>query len=349
MKILYLSRGYTLHDHRFLSAMVEGGHTPFFLPETNAKSETRSLPKGVTATSGNLEQAIREIKPSLIHAGPLHQASYAAAQTGFHPLVQMSWGSDILWQAKRNLLTRRRIRYSLEHADAVIGDCAAVKKAVMRFGVSGQKIVSFPWGIDLNRFKPGVNPELRAQLGWQNTFVILHLRSLELLYDPLTIARAFVGAARKNSALRLLMPGTGSLFDRVRAVFSKANLLDRVNMPGQISQAELPSFYHSADLYLSASLSDGSSVSLMEALASGLPVALTDIPSNSEWVSEGKQGWLFTARHDRALSELILQATESKLDDMRTAARQTAEEKADWSRNKLQLFRAYEIALEARG
>jgi glycosyltransferase involved in cell wall biosynthesis len=348
MKILYLSRGHTPHDHRFLSAMVEGGHTPFFLPETAVKTEDRPLPSGVTAASGDLKQAIRESKPDLIHAGPLHQASYAAARTGIHPLVQMSWGSDILWRAKRNLLTRRRVRYSLQQADAVIGDCAAVKNEVMRFDISEQKIVTFPWGIDLERFRPGVNVELRAQLGWQNTFVILHLRSLEPLYDPLTVAHAFVAAARKNSALRLLMPGTGTLFDKVKAVFAKADLFNRVSMPGQISQDDLPSYYHAADLYLSASLSDGSSVSLMEALASGLPVAVTDIPSNREWVGEEKQGWLFAAKGHQAISKLILQAADSKLDDMRTSARQTAEEKADWSRNKLQLFRAYEIALEAR-
>jgi glycosyltransferase involved in cell wall biosynthesis len=348
MKILYLSRGYSPHDHRFLSVMLEAGHKPFFLPQTNSASESRRLPEGVTALSGELKSVIAQSKPDLIHAGPLHQASYEAARTGFWPLVQMSWGSDILWQAKRNLLARQRVAFSLKRANVVISDCQAVKDAVVKFGVPNGKIVTFPWGIDMQRFRPGTNPDLRSSLGWQNSFVILHLRSLESLYDPMTVARAFIRAARENSSLRLLMPGGGSLHSKIGDLFDRAGISHRVSMPGAVSQDKLPGYYNSADLYVSASLSDGSSVSLMEALASGLPAAVTDIPSNKEWVTNGKEGWLFAARKERELSELMLSAAESKLADMRPAARLKAEQRADWSRNKLELLRAYDLAMESR-
>jgi glycosyltransferase involved in cell wall biosynthesis len=348
MKILYLSRGYSPHDYRFLSAMVEAGHKPFFLPQTNSFSESRELPEGVTALSGELKQAIAQSKPDLMHAGPLHQASYEAARTGFRPLVQMSWGSDVLWQTKRNLLVRRRVAFSLKRAKVVIGDCDAVRDAVIKFGVSGERVVTFPWGIDLGRFRPGTNPDLRASLGWQNSFVILHLRSFEPIYDPITVARAFIRTARENSSVRLLMPGDGSLRSKITGLFARAGFSDRVSIPGLMAQNDLPGFYNAADLYVSASLSDGSSVSLMEALASGLPAAVTDIPSNREWVTSGKQGWLFAARNERALSDLMLNAAESKRADMRAAARLKAEQRADWSRNKLELFHAYDLAMEAR-
>ena len=58
--------------------------------------------------------------------------------------------------------------------------------------------------------------------------------------------------------------------------------------------------YRAADLYLSASHSDGSSVSLMEALGCGLPVLVSDIPGNREWVTDGEQGWLFPDGDDAA-------------------------------------------------
>jgi glycosyltransferase involved in cell wall biosynthesis len=348
MKILYFSRGYSPHDYRFLLAMVEAGHKPFFLPQTNSVSESRAVPVGVTALSGELKQAVAHSKPDLIHAGPLHEASYQAARTGFRPLVQMSWGSDILWQAKRNLLVRRRVALSLKHASVVIGDCDAVREAVIKFGVHSEKVVTFPWGIDLGNFRPGTNPDLRASLGWQNSFVILHLRSLELLYDPMTVARAFIRAARENSSLRLLMPGGGSLRSKVAALFAREGVSDRVSMPGLVAQNDLPGFYNASDLYVSASLSDGSSVSLIEALASGLPAAVTDIASNGEWITSGKEGWLFAARSERELSELMLKAAESKLADIRAAARLKAEQRADWSRNKVELFRAYDLAMETQ-
>ena len=68
---------------------------------------------------------------------------------------------------------------------------------------------------------------------------------------------------------------------------------EKVFFGGHVPQIDLPGYYQAADLYISASHSDGSSVSLMEALASGLPVLVSDIPGNVEWVEPGRQGWLF--------------------------------------------------------
>jgi glycosyltransferase involved in cell wall biosynthesis len=61
-----------------------------------------------------------------------------------------------------------------------------------------------------------------------------------------------------------------------------------------------------ADLYISPSHVDGSSVSLMEALACGLPALVSDIPANQEWVSEGVNGWLFPDGNADILAEKIL-------------------------------------------
>ena len=72
-----------------------------------------------------------------------------------------------------------------------------------------------------------------------------------------------------------------------------------------------PAYYRSADLYLSASHSDGSSVSLMEALACGRPVLVSDIPGNREWLENSPAGWLFTDGDEDALADGILQACRS--------------------------------------
>jgi glycosyltransferase involved in cell wall biosynthesis len=348
MKILYFSRGYTPHDHRFLSAIAEGGYETFFLRQSRAASETRSLPKGARDVSGELKDVLAEVKPDLIHAGPLPGPGYLAAKCSFHPLVLMSWGSDILWDARHNPLTSRRVRYALGRANAVIGDCEAVRQAAGALGVPDGRIVIFPWGIDLEIFTPrGGDGGLRARLGWQDKFVILHMRSWEPLYDPLTVARGFVRAARRNTSLRLLMPGDGSLAAKLRRVFERAGVLDRVHLPGQISQDDLPGYYRTADAYISASQSDGSSVSLMEALASGLPALVSDIPGNREWMRSGKQGWLFPVKDETALADLMLQAAESsQREEMRAQARLVAVARADWNQNKQGLFQAYSLALE---
>ena len=66
-----------------------------------------------------------------------------------------------------------------------------------------------------------------------------------------------------------------------------------------------------ADLYISPSHVDGSSVSLMEALACGLPCLVSDIPANQEWVREGENGWLFPDGDDERLAGKILAAVQA--------------------------------------
>src|SRR3989304_6107764 len=186
MRILYFSRGYTPHDHRFLSAITEAGHEAVFLRlNPDSATETRRLPKGVKPVRGSLRTVISQVKPDLVHAGPLPDCGYLAAKSGFHPLVQMSWGSDLLWAAKRDSGARHRMCVAIENADVVIGDCKAVRQAATKFGAHTSRIVTFPWGVDLTRFKPvGGDGGIRARLSWQKNFILLPLRAWEPPYDP---------------------------------------------------------------------------------------------------------------------------------------------------------------------
>ena len=54
----------------------------------------------------------------------------------------------------------------------------------------------------------------------------------------------------------------------------------------------MPAYLNAADIYVSTSLSDGTSLSLLEAMACSLPVVVTDIPANKEWITDGHNGFL---------------------------------------------------------
>ncbi len=103
--------------------------------------------------------------------------------------------------------------------------------------------------------------------------------------------------------------------------------MERVCFPGRITQADLPPYYQASNLYVSASHSDGSSVSLMEALASGLPALVSDIPGNREWITPGVS-WLFRDGDDSALADGILEALRQReqMAEMGAAARRLAEQ-----------------------
>jgi len=96
---------------------------------------------------------------------------------------------------------------------------------------------------------------------------------------------------------------------------------------------------------VSASHSDGSSVSLLQAMACGLPVVVSSLPSNQEWVGPGTHGWLFPDGDSQALAEHIVQAlAEPKARvDMGRATRATVEARADWRIGARMLIDSYRM------
>ena len=162
------------------------------------------------------------------------------------------------------------------------------------------------------------------------------------------IAHAFVQAVKQRPELRLVMLGDGSQSDILHMIFTDGGVLDRVDLPGQVNQAELPGYYQSANLYIAASHSDGTSISLLEAMACGCPALVSDIPGNREWITPGVQGWLFKDGDVNALTRAILRAYDdhSLLPEMGRSSRSLVEYRADWRKNFPKLLEAYQLALQ---
>lgn len=124
-----------------------------------------------------------------------------------------------------------------------------------------EKTAVFPWGVDLDHFRPSVAGRDRAS----SSFTLFCNRSWEKRYGVDVLARAFVKVAQQKENLDLILLGSGSQGNQIRQILDNGGVSDRVTFGGQISQPELPNWYHMADLYISPSHVDGSSVSLMEA------------------------------------------------------------------------------------
>ena len=367
MRVLYFTRDYTPHDHRFLSALARSEHRIYFLRlERRAPQlEDRPLPEAVEQVIWkggqrpvdwrdfptllyDLKRVIRQVKPDLIHAGPIQRPALLTALSGFSPLVSMSWGSDLLKDANKNGWMRWATRTTLNRTAVLLGDCDAVRQKAIGLGFPAERIVIFPWGVDLAQFSPGPT-DISASLDGQ--FTLLSLRSWEPIYGVDVVARAFIQAANQNPQLRLILLGTGSIAQSIYAILNNSPVIEQVTFGGQVGQADLPRFYRSAHLYISASHSDGSSVSLMEALACGCPVLVSDIPGNREWITPGVEGWLFPDGDVEALAHGMLQAADlaqnspGQFQAMGAAARRKAEERADWNKNVQALLYAYDMAV----
>ncbi|GAB4499838.1 MAG: hypothetical protein OHK0052_15430 [Anaerolineales bacterium] len=365
MKLLYLTRDYTPHDHRFLSALSAHGQTVGFLrlEARGSSTEDRPLPPGVEQLrwSGGTRPArradaprllrelrgiLRTFKPDLLHAGPLQTAGLLAALSGFQPLVSMSWGYDLLIDAQRSPLWHWATRFTLRRSTAFVGDCDTIRNLAVQHGMNPQRIVTFPWGVDLHHFSPAAS-RIRERLGWgAEVSVILWTRGWSSLYGVEEFTKAFARLAAHNPNVRLLMLGGGEQSPLVRRVL--APYIGQVHFPGHVKQADLPDYYRAADLYVSASHSDGSSISLLEAFACGIPALVSDIPGNREWITP-EVGALFPLGNAAALADALnaLLAQKAALPQMGRAARALAEARANWTQNFPQLLQAYEMALKA--
>jgi len=365
-RVLYFSRDLTTHDFRFLTSLANTALDVYYLrlEKQNASLQENSLPKKVKNLPGltdhinngsenfsllvdQLREIIHQVNPDILHAGPIQSCGFLSALTGFSPLITMSWGSDILVASEKDFLWRWVTDYTLNKTSVLLGDCQVVKMKAIQFGFSENRIVLFPWGIDLRQYQPGKNLQFRERLGWADKFVLLSNRSWERLYGVEIIAKAFVAAAKSKTDLRLILLGSGSQKKEITKIFEEAGMIDRVHFGGVVAQKNLPDYLHAADLYLSASFSDGSSVSLMEALACGLPVLVSDIPGNQEWIDQDRNGWIFETGNVENLKNSILEIykTQYKLPIISQEARKTAEKKANWEDNFQKLLFAYQLVL----
>ena len=357
MKIIYFSKSYTPHDYRFLSSLSKTEHEVFFLQLEPAKRQTedRPVPENVQQilwAGGrgefrwqdvpkyvlSLRKVIREIKPDLIHAGPIQNCAFLVALSGFHSLLTMSWGYDLVMDADKSAWMRWVTRYTLQRSAFFTSDANVTRDKAVSFGMDPEKTVIFPWGTNIEHFVPKTFKRSNVK-----TFTLFCSRTWEAIYGVDVLAKAFVKVAAIDPNVNLILLGGGSQGAHIRRILMNGSVMDRVHFGGQVGQRDLPRWYHMSDMYISPSHVDGTSVTLLEALASGLPCLVSDIAGNKEWIEDGVNGWLFRDGDVDDLAEKILSAIKSRrsFKKIGEAARRTAEEKADWEKNFGKLLSAY--------
>lgn len=368
-RILYVSQGYCTHDQRFVERLVQEGHDMWLLPceATAVQSDLtpfsgevrwleplskRPVSPGTSAWAAaamRFREVARSVSPDLIHAGPIPIGGFFAALAGFHPLLMMSWGSDVLLFPDESLVARRITEFALQRADAVIVDCEAVRDRVAEFsGHRREQIVCLPWGVDLGSFRPKASSlSLRRRLGWSNSRVIVSARALESIHNPLVLLEALRRVLVHRSDVRLLMLGDGSRKDIVRLFVERHNLSQKVHLAGRVPEIAIPDYFAEADLYVCTTGCDGSSISLLQAMACGLPAVVVDGYGNKEWIIHGENGWLYPACDSEALARTILHALAD--DSAREVAGQMniqiTRARADWGKNFAEVLSAYDELL----
>ncbi len=360
MKIAYLSRGNSVYDRRFLEKMVERGHEPHFISyypcehvqvagvQNYFYDYTKYHFNHLVAlrTAWQLRRLLYCIQPDVLHTGWVQDHGFFGALSGFHPTLSMPWGSDILTVPNASFFGRWVARFTLKRADMITCDCELVKQKIMHLvGYPAEKIVVFPWGIDLNVFKPSSDSAaIRKALGWEDKRILIMTRQFKPVYGIEYFIDALPLVIRQRPETRVILVGTGPLENAYRQRISALGLDKYVHFAGWLNESAMVLHLNAADIYVTTSLSDGTSASLLEAMACGLPVIVSDAPAYAEWVQEGVNGFIVPRKDSTVLPERIIEFLDDDClrQEMGNHNQQIAQKRANWESNFDTLQRIYE-------
>jgi glycosyltransferase involved in cell wall biosynthesis len=186
--------------------------------------------------------------------------------------------------------------------DLIIANSDAGRRDLVARGVASDRVVVVRNGLDLERFlalPPPTIPRPRPpRLGM--------VAQMEPRKDHEGLLRAFVEVRRRHPGARLVLAGDGRLRPRVEGLIATLGLTDDVELPGTVGRTE--EVYGSLDLYVQASASqEGTSNSIVEAMASARPVVATDIGGNAETVTDRVTGLVVPPRRPDLLAAAILE------------------------------------------
>jgi len=300
----------------------------------------------------HFKKVLKEVKPDVLHTGNLWNYGFLGSLSGFHPHLSMPFGSDILVQPDKLFFIKWINKFTLSRVDMVTCDNEIVKRKIIKdYGYTEDKIVVFPWGIELDMFNPKVDGNsVRAALGWEDNIIVIMTRHLLPIYGISYFIKALPQVIYRNPKVRVILIGSGPLESEIKRLIKRNQLEKYTKMVGRIDRERMVQYLNAADIYVSSSLSDGTSVSLLEAMACGLPIIISDLETNREWIKDCYNGFLVSTKNVEMLSNKIIYLAESK-ELRRTMGQRNlkiAKERADWDKNFNKLERMYELLLKVQ-
>jgi glycosyltransferase involved in cell wall biosynthesis len=325
LRVLGIGDGRSIHLLRWARHLLERGHDVFVLSDRDTalldadeRLETRDVRdldivmRIPLLRRPRFGPAIRtfagRFAPDVVHAHYLLPYGYWAARARVHPLVVSPWGTDVLVHGRERPAGRERARAALRAADLVIVNSDALESASLELGAPQARTRRVLWHLDLAPFGPErANTGVRARLGWpDDALVLLSLRRFREDMNLDVLVRAFARLSAEEPAARLILAGAaGPERPRIQELASQLALGPAIAFVAA-AEGELPGLVAAADLAVSLARSDSAPPSLLEAMASGLPVVCAEAASIGEWVGAGEGAEIVPQRDVEATAAAIL-------------------------------------------
>lgn len=243
--------------------------------------------------------AIKKINPDVIYGFGLFPYGVITVYSGSKiPTIISPLGSDILILPKKYKVFKYFAKKCLKKANLIQVDSQQMKSVALDLGCLKEKCVYL--------CLPGVNLKTYDRPSKKIPFSILCTRLWEPVYDMPTTIRAFASIAKAEPRARLYLLGGGPLEKELKDLAKDLNVFDKIKWIGWVPRQKSIDYMKKCEVLVSSSLSDSTCVSLLEAMACGLPAVITNLKVNEEWIKNGWNGFLFPTKDYKKMSENIL-------------------------------------------
>jgi glycosyltransferase involved in cell wall biosynthesis len=357
MRICFISLGTFTHIGAYLDYFKQAGHDVHFIamspsPERGVPTYNVGLGRRYSETEGKwkypismlrAKSLIKKLKPDIVHAHYATSCGLTAMVCGFHPTVVTAHGSD-LTAGIQSRLWRPLLRRIFTFADCVNTVSKDLENMAVSLGIDPDKIETLTPGIDTEKFAfTG-----RRKLNPSQPLRLVCTRRLEPVFDHETIIGAIARLKEKGIAFQMTFVGDGSRRATLSRRAESVGLDGRVSFTGNVPNDELPGILGRHDVYLSASLWDGTSLSLLEAMATGLFPVVSDIKANTALLRHNVDGLLHKVGDADDLATCLVRLYEHPqlVDDAARRNRLKVIESADRKENMKRLERIFEGLIE---
>ncbi len=325
LRLLGVADGRSINVARWARRLVERGHEVHLvsdrIPPNGAAIEgvgvrdVRSLetltgPPGLRrfTIAPAIGRLARSLDVDVVHAHYLLPYGWWAARAGRHPLVVSPWSRDIFVDVQESRRGRRRAVEAIAAADELVVNSEANRVASIELGGDPARIREIIWYSELERFGPErADPGFRARRGWpQDALVVLSLRNYRPYTNLDVVVRAFARAVREEPRARLLLAARGG---PTRAELER--LVDELHVRPlvafeRVEWEDLPAASASADIAITIAGSDSTPASLLEVMASAVPVVAGRTWSIDEWIGPDSGGFLVECRDEDAVTAALI-------------------------------------------
>jgi L-malate glycosyltransferase len=253
-----------------------------------------------------LNKLLEDFDPDIVQSFFLWPYGEWARISPVRPVVQGAWGSDVFVIPRRSAKRRRQISRIVSEADAVTVNSVSLAEGVVALGANPERVHEIGWGVDAERFTGLDDRGLSDELGIAGRPVVLSTRGHSPIYNLDVLVEAMPEVLRQVPEAAFLFMGHGPLTNQLRARIADLGILDSARFR-RFREEELPAAFAVGSLAVSLPSSDsGRPTSLLEAMASRLPVVLSDVPGIRELVDQDEGAEVVPVRDPAATAAAIV-------------------------------------------